>query len=171
VNPEEEIATLQAIIDEILQGIQDILQSGEILSDDFQGLIAQELGETMDRITQLQEELQENPVDGMPPNIPEIPQLDQAPYESSNINSFKYNPDSRELFIKFHGRDTADSGPTYSYQDIPPNIYDVFRRGAVGPRTSGSNRYHTWHRNILPSLGAAAYQLIREGGYQYQRVG
>lgn len=162
---------LQALIAlqaELLSTLERVLASGEVLSDEYMGLIAEQLEWITNRIAELSEQ---NPVEGMPPNLPpQIPQLEQGPYPSSNINSFKYNPETRELFIKFHGRETANSGPTYSYQNIPPNIYEVFRRGAVGPRTSGSNRYHTWHRNILPSLGAAAYQLIREGGFPYQRV-
>ena len=115
---------------------------------------------------------EESPADTLPPNgpPPEAPQLDQGPFPSSNVNSFKYDPKTKQLYVKFHGTDSAESGPTYLYQGIPQNIYDIFSRGRVAPKTSGSNRYHTWIRGVTPSLGASLYALIREGSYPYQRI-
>ena len=163
-----EVQNLITLRDELITALEIILSSGEELSDELQGMIAQELEWLTNRIDELSNE---TPADGLSPTrAPTVPELEPGPFPSSNINSFKYNPDDGELFIKFHGKDTANSGPTYRYEGVPQNIYNVFRRGAVGPRTSGKNKYHTWHRNILPSLGAAAYQLIREGGYPYQRI-
>jgi len=101
---------------------------------------------------------------------PQLPPLEPGPFPSSNINSFKYNPENEKLFVKFHGKDNADSGPVYGYEGVPPYIYDVFRRGAVGPKTSGRNKYHTWVKGVTPSLGASMYALIKQGGFQYQRL-
>ncbi len=99
-----------------------------------------------------------------------VPPLDPGPFESSNVNSYKYNPKTGQLFVKFHGKETADSGPVYSYQGIPKGIYDVFNAGRVAPKTSGQNQYHRWIQGVTPSLGASLYALIRQGGYPYQRV-
>ena len=57
MNPEQEIELLEQLIDELLAGIQDALQSGESLSDEFQGALAQELEATTQRIDQLRSEI------------------------------------------------------------------------------------------------------------------
>lgn len=54
---EEELLNLESLLDELLRGIQDVLQSGETLSDEFQGLLAQELDSTTQRIDQLRESI------------------------------------------------------------------------------------------------------------------
>ena len=98
------------------------------------------------------------------------PETDRAPHESSNINGFKYDPRSQKLYIKFMGKDTADSGPVYKYSGVPQNIFDVILRGGVAPLTSGKNKYHTWHKGITPSHGASVSALIKKGGYEYTRL-
>lgn len=55
MNPQEELALLEDLINQLLVGIQETLQSGEILSDEFQGALAQELQTTTNRIDQLRE--------------------------------------------------------------------------------------------------------------------
>ena len=197
----DELRNLEQLLDELLKGIQDALQSGEVLSDEFQLLLAQELTATTDWIDRLrageqgQEQLQQ--LDPSLPPLPEIeaeqaqianeitppeeptpqapsepiPPLDDAPYESSNISGFKYDPKSQKLIIRFQGKyPQKNSGSIYSYEGVPQNIFNVFRRGAVAPRTSGQNAWHRWHRNQAPSLGASAYALIREGGYKYRKL-
>lgn len=67
-----EIAELERLIEELLQGIQDAMQNGEILSDEFQGLLAQELEATTQRIDELrsiqtQSPEPEQPTGGAPP--------------------------------------------------------------------------------------------------------
>lgn len=57
MNPEQELQLLEQLINELLSGIQDALQSGEILSDEFQGALAQELEVTTQRIDQLRGEV------------------------------------------------------------------------------------------------------------------
>jgi len=39
------VQALERLLDELLRGIQDVLQSGEVLSDEFQGMLAEEIGE------------------------------------------------------------------------------------------------------------------------------
>lgn len=67
MNPLEEIAALQTIIDEILAGIQETIQSGEILSDDLQGLIAEEINLATQRIDELRAEQPQSPPITPPP--------------------------------------------------------------------------------------------------------
>lgn len=143
-------------------------QDGEFLSDELQGMVAETIGLILERIRQEQQEPAQPPAAPVPPAAP--PPLDRGPYPSSNVNSFKYDPTTGTLFVRFHGQETADSGPVYRYQNVPRNIYDVFSKGRVAPRTSGRNQYHRWIRGVTPSLGASLYALIREGGYPYQRI-
>jgi hypothetical protein len=49
----EELNSLESLLDELLAGIQSVLQSGEVLSDEFQGMLAQELDNTFNHIEQL----------------------------------------------------------------------------------------------------------------------
>lgn len=157
MNPEE----LRELLLELVQAINLVMQSGEVLSDEFQGQLAETLSNLVSRIEQgrtPQEEAQPTPP------------LQPGPYPSSNVNAFKYDPRTGTLFVKFHGKDSADSGPVYRYGGVPLNIYDVFSKGRVAPKTSGANRYHRWIRGVTPSLGASLYALIRNGGFPYQRV-
>ncbi len=185
-----EIKALETLIDELLAGIQEVLQSGEVLSDEFQGMIADELSRTIEHIDRLREESNEPPTigdieeeeaiiadnispkepKGTPPIGGPIPPLDAAPHESSNINAFKYDPKTGKLFVKFQGKYPQQNGPVYSYEGVPPFIYEVFQRGAVAPKTSGKNAWHTWKEGVTPSHGASMYALIKNGGYAYRRL-
>ncbi len=185
MNPQ--IQQLEDILDAILRGVQEVLQSGESLPEELQELIAQELNQLTSEIDQLyaNEELEEAEEEQKiigdivsPPEEPaitwgsggNIPTLEPAPHESSNINAFRYEPESGKLYVKFQGKYPQQNGPVYSYEGVPPNIYDVFRRGAVAPKTSGKNSWHTWKEGVSPSHGASMYALIRQGNYPYQRL-
>ncbi len=185
-----DVDELRSLLQELLSVISNVMQSGEELSDEFQGELATTLSLLYDRIeqaeqqqpTQLPEEatqptsaMGETPTtpatgQGAMPTGGPVPELDRAPHESSNINALKFVPDKKQLYVKFMGKDTADSGPVYSYQNVPANIFDVIARGGVGPLTSGKNKYHEWFRNVLPSHGAAVSALLKKGGYAYERV-
>ncbi len=184
MNPE--IQELESILGTLLQVVQETLQSGEVLTDEIQDQIAQVitgLTTEIQNLSQAQDQQGEGGIQTPPsepptpppsgPSIPTggpIPELEQAPHESSNINSFRYDPQSRQLYVKFQGRYPQQNGPIYSYNGVPPFIYDVFRRGSLAPRTSGRNAWHTWREGVTPSHGAAMYALIRSGGYPYQRI-
>lgn len=45
-----------------------------------------------------------------------------------------------------------------------------FSNGAVPAKTSGQNEHGRWWVGKNPSLGAAFSALIRQGGYQYERL-
>lgn len=61
MNPQQELELLEQLVNELLAGIQDVLQSGEVLSDEFQGALAQELEATTQRIDQLRGEIGQQP--------------------------------------------------------------------------------------------------------------
>lgn len=164
MNPEG----LESLLRELVQAVMQTIQSGETLSDEFQGQLAQTLGNLVSRIDEARS--QQSVVESLPPNTGNVPILDQGPYPSSNVNSFKYNPANGQLFVKFHGKDSAGSGPVYKYENVPKNIYDVFSNGRVAPKTSGQNQYHRWIKGVTPSLGASLYALIRNGGFNYSRI-
>lgn len=90
--------------------------------------------------------------------------IQQAPIDSSNIYGFNYNPKSGSLLVRFQ------SGAVYGYQGVPPGVFRVFQQGAIPAKTKGENRFGKWWQGKIPSLGAAFYELIRQGGYPYQRI-
>lgn len=123
------------------------------------------LGELLQNVLQL---IQEPQPQGAPPAP--TPPLQNAPHASAQVNAFKYDPKSQDLFIKYQDKYPGQNGPVYKYSGIPKFIYDVFSRGAVPPKTSGRNDWHEWKEGITPSLGAAVNALIKAGGFQYQRI-
>jgi len=163
-----EIQELQELLRELLAGIQEVLQSGEILTDEFQGQLAETLNILTTRIDELQNE---NPTEVLQPaQAEQPPNIGSGPFESSNINGFKYNPKTKDLYVQFHGPYPQAAGSVYKYNNVPEFIYNVFSQGAVGPKTSGQNRYHKWIKGVTPSLGGTMNALIKAGGFQYQRL-
>lgn len=162
MNPQEEIALLEDLIDQLLKGIQDVIQSGEILSDEFQGMLAEELDFTTQRIDQLRSQ-----------EIPSIPtpepQLGQS-MPSSNISKFGYDEKNGRLLVQFLGKYPDPNGSVYAYGGVPKQIFDLFRMGAVPARTEGKNRWGKWWKGKTPSMGASLYTLIKTANYPYQKL-
>lgn len=155
-----ELQEFENLLRGLLQAIEQVIASGEILSDEFQGELANTINLLWNRIEALR-------VTPTPQPTPELP---PAEYPSSNIHAFRYDPQSQKLFIQFQDKYPQTNGPVYEYGGVPQYIFEVFRRGAVAPKTSGRNKWHTWKKGVTPSLGASAYALIRLGGFPYQRV-
>jgi KTSC domain len=188
LNPE--LSRLENLLSELMQGIQAVLQAGEILSDEFQGVLAQAIGSLFDQIETIKanhpdepsiEDVEEEQAQvanqGQPPQPPPtpptggpIPPLEPAPFESSNINAMRYDPDKQEAYIKFQGKFPAQNGPVYKYSGVPAYIFDVIQRGSVAPKTSGANQWHRWKEGVTPSHGASVNALLKAGGFQYQRL-
>jgi len=141
--------------------VELIAQRGEPLFDDLRALLVQAMEHVATRIQELRAEQ-------VPPTP--IPELEPGPYPSSNINAFQFNPKTKELIVKFQDKYPGQNGPIYSYAGVPDFIFDVFRRGAVGPKTSGKNAWHRWKKGVTPSLGAAMNALIKNGGFSYRRL-
>lgn len=167
MNPDEEIQLLESLVDQLLRGIQEILQSDEVLSDEFQMILAEELETTINRIDQLRNE---NPVENIAPLAQNEPNLDKG-MSSSNVHSFGYDPENNRLLVKFQGDYPQENGPVYGYGGVPEVIFDLFRKGAVPARTDGKNKWGKWWKGKNPSLGASMYTLIKQGGYPYQKLG
>ena len=177
-------------IKDALREVMNLLvQRGQPISDDIKQILTQVMEHVASRITELRqpgsmpsllemENQQEQVSNEMappeqppaPPTGGNVPPLDQAPHESSNINSFKYDPENEQLYVKFQDKYPGQNGPVYSYEGVPNYIYDIFRRGAVAPKTSGSNAWHTWKEGVTPSHGAAMNALLKGGGFAYQRI-
>jgi hypothetical protein len=158
---------IQELKDSLREVLMMISERGQPVNEDMRLMIVRVMEHVANRIQELrtQEQGQGAPI----PPAPPTEHLTPGPFPSSSVNAFDYNDQTGELKVKFHGKDEADAGPTYAYSGVPRFIYDIFRRGAVPPRTSGRNRWHSWTKNRMPSLGAAMYHLIRTN-YPYQRV-
>jgi len=96
--------------------------------------------------------------------------IKQGEFPSSNVEGFKYDPDTKEMFVQFHGPYPNAKGPIYSYGNVPPFLYDIISKGRVAPKTSGKSPYHDWQKGVSPSLGASVYALLRDN-FPYQKVG
>jgi hypothetical protein len=156
---EEQIEELKNALREI---VQLVIARGEPLSDDLKMVLAEVMEHVATRIQELRQEAQAPP--------PQTPPLEPGNFPSSNINAFNYDPKTQKLFVKFQDKYPSQNGPVYQYDGVPNFIFDIFRRGAVAPKTSGRNAWHTWKRGVTPSLGASMAALIKNGGYAYNRL-
>lgn len=156
------VQILEDILRRLLESLDIVLQSGEVLSDEIQGELANVIQNLLMRIEELRsQELPEAPI--------ELPELDKS-MQSSNINSFGYDDKTGQLLVKFQGDYPQENGPVYSYEGVPKQIFELFKRGAVPARTKGQNKWGKWWEGKHPSMGASLYTLIRGGGYPYQRL-
>lgn len=64
---------------------------------------------------------------------------------SSNIEQIRYDDDNKTLFVYFH------SGGAYAYYGVPQEVFQVLIDSE--------------------SVGIAFHKLIRNGGYEYEKVG
>lgn len=94
----------------------------------------------------------------------EIEGIPQAPLQSSNIWGFGYDQRNRKLYVRFQG------DGIYEYDKVPPDVFNRFQSGAVPAKTEGKNNYGFWFKGKNPSLGASFYEIIKNGGYPYQKV-
>lgn len=152
-------------MDQVINLLQTLMQQAGELADQ---LSEEEMAQVLSIFEQALAFIQEQELEGQIGAKPEdLPPSDIA---SSNVNGFFYNPDTQELKVQFHGPYPNAAGSIYSYQNVPQYIYDIFSRGAIGPRTSGKNRYHEWIKNVTPSLGGALNALLKSGGFEYSKL-
>lgn len=152
---------LEDLLRELLQAIQLMVESKEEISDELQGQIAQTLELLFNRIEQLRGEVQPEPT--------EEPEL-QTAMPSSNVEGFAYDNETGRLYVRFLGKHPDRNGPIYQYDNVPANIYEIFKKGAIPAKTDGKNKWGRWWKGKYPSMGATMYHLIRAGGFPYQRV-
>lgn len=84
---------------------------------------------------------------------------------SASVKKLYYNDETQDLVVEFNG------GDRYTYFNIP---FDVFRdvlEGNAVCKTEGSNKWGSWYVGKSPSVGAAVYQILFEGGFNYTKGG
>ena len=153
-------------IEDIKNSLRELMmlinERGQPLSEEMKLQLMKVMEHAADRISTLKQEEQ------VPPAAPE--ELPLAPHESSQINGFQYDPESGKLQVQFHGKYPQAAGSVYEYDDVPAWVYDLFQRGAIAPKTSGSNRFHRWEKGKSPSHGASMNAAIKAGGFSYRKV-
>ena len=157
-------------MDEIVNYFETLLNyaknSAKKLNAASQKALASLMSQVMEVIeSQVQGENAEQEV----PNI--TPSIEPAGHVSAQINGFNYDPNTQQLNVKFQGDFPQENGAIYSYEKVPKYIFDLFARGAVAPKTTGSNAWHAWKKGLAPSLGASMNALIKGGGYKYEKIG
>jgi len=161
-----ELQELESLFFDLLRLVREILDSGEKLSDQTSGEVANFLQDLENKINTLK---QQEPVEGLQPTQPEEPQLNQSG-PSSNVDSFGYDDKTGKLMVRFLGDYPNKEGPVYAYSGVPKEIYNLFQQGAVPARTNGQNKWGKWWKGKVPSLGASLFTLIKNGGYKYQKL-
>lgn len=160
-------------MNELVEYAQSIItfleQNGATLNVESQ----RALGELLQNILQL---IQQEEPQGAPPLTPQGPTGPSGPgitqaMPSSNVEGFAYDDKTGRLLVRFLGKHPNRNGPIYAYDGVPPNIFDIFRRGAIPAKTNGRNKWGEWWQGKYPSIGAAMYHVIRAGGYPYRRMG
>ncbi len=152
-------------MNEAIDLLNSLIQQAAQLADQ---LSEEEMEQVLSVFQDAIEILQQN--ENIVPTTSSAPEVSAGQFPSSNVNGFKYDPKTQELLVQFHGPYPQAEGPVYSYQGVPKFIYSVLERGAVGPKTSGKNRYHEWVRGVTPSYGAVINSLVKAGGYSYRKV-
>lgn len=157
-----ELQELEELMQDLLQAIQLMVESGEEMSDELQGAVAQTLELLYNRIEELRGEAPPEPLEEQPQIQPSMP--------SSNVEGFAYDDKTGRMYVRFLGKHPDRNGPIYQYENVPPNIFEIFSKGAIPAKTDGKNKWGRWWKGKYPSMGAAMYHLIRAGGFPYQRV-
>ena len=152
-------------MDEVIDLLQRLMQQAAELADE---LSEEEMAEVLRVFTEAVKFVEEGNAQALSPEA--IPEIAASEHESSNVNGFFYDPDKQELLVQFHGPYPQAAGSIYSYQNVPPYLYDILSRGAVGPKTSGANRYHRWIKGVSPSLGGSVNAILKAGGFPYQKI-
>lgn len=152
---------MDAWLDEVLAILLDMLEKGEEIPDEVYAAIVQAIeGEALSPEGPLIQPAAESKITPIP----------ASEHESSNVNGFKYDPKTGKLLVQFHGPYPQAEGSVYQYSDVPEYIVDIFARGAIGPKTSGQNRFHKWIRGVSPSLGGSLNALLKAGKFSYKKV-
>ena len=153
----EELQELQNLLSNFLGQVENVLASGENIPDQVAGEIAQTLGALFSRIEELKQ------------ITPNIPPLEEA-MPSSNIGAFNYDPRKQKLFVQFLDKYPNRQGPIYSYEGVPFEIFDLFRKGSYPAKTTGKNRWGKWFKGKYPSIGAAMYGWLKKGNFPYHKL-
>ena len=125
---------IEELKDAIRQVMELIISRGAPISEEVRNMLYKVMEHVANRIGELRNQQQLA-------QITPSTELPSAPFESSNINAFKYDDKTGNLLVKFQDKYPGTNGPIYSYSGVPKFIFEVFKRGAVGPKTSGRNAW------------------------------
>ena len=156
-------------MNELRQAIATVIELATQMIDELDEETMAALAELISAATERLAREGEDPTEGLEPSSQEKMKLER-PYPSSNVHSFGYDDKTGRLLVKFQGDYPDQNGPVYGYEGVPKNIFNLFQKGAIPARTDGSNKWGSWWKGKVPSLGASLYTLIKQGGYQYQRL-
>lgn len=158
---DQEIESLKNALREVMQLVA---QRGDPLSNELKFKIAQVMEHVATRIQELRQQQQEAPITSP------VPEMQQS-MPSSNIHSFNYDYDNGRLLVKYQGDRGPGEGPIYSYEGVPPYLFNLFRKGAAIAKTTGKNKWGQWWKGKSPSIGAAMHAFIINGNYPHNRIG
>lgn len=85
--------------------------------------------------------------------------------KSSNVNRILFNDENNELTIKFN------DGDIYTYKDVEFSVFMDVKDGLAACLTDGESKWGSWYVGKSPSVGAAVYQILVDGGYSYSKGG
>jgi len=140
--------------------IQQVLENQQEFSDQELERIFQVLQQAAEWL----ESRKEAPIESA------VPQVPASDIPSSNVNGFSYDPKSKSLLVQFHGEYPNLEGPIYQYEEVPEVLFKILKSGSVPAKTNGSNRFGSWWKGKLPSLGGTLNALIKAGGFEYKKV-
>lgn len=152
---------LRALLQEFMQAIQLILESGEVLSDELQGQIAKTLNLLMERLDE---------AEGVTGNTPTQPTALPPGQPSSNVAGMAYDDKTHSMLVQFLGKYPNRNGPVYQYPNIPPVIAELLQSGAIPARTNGQNQWGKWWKGKVPSAGASVFTLLKSKNAPFKRL-
>lgn len=117
--------------------------------------------QTLDQIT-AQKEQRDQTMQKIKP-AKEVSEALTKDMKSSVIRKTEYDPAKNLLKVVFN------NSHSYTYDDVPEEIYNKLTEGAIPAKTKGENEYGRWWVGKQPSTGAAFNQLIKKGGYNFTR--
>jgi hypothetical protein len=89
---------------------------------------------------------------------------------SSNVWGFGYDKNTGKMRVKFNGKNMRDAGPTYEYDNVPPEIAAIVGSGGIPAKTTGKNKWGTWWTSKNPSIGSSVNALLKNGGFSYRKI-
>lgn len=155
---------LRKMLQDFMQAIQILIETHEILPDEFW----QQVNETLNLLAQRISEGEritgghtiETPGHAPPP--PGQP--------SSNVAGMAYDPKNHNMVVQFLGKHPNRNGPVYKYPNIPPQIAELLQAGAIPARTNGQNKWGKWWKGKSPSAGASVFTLLKNRNAPFQRL-
>lgn len=160
-------------MNEFMANVQQLLDYLEANANKLSQETQRELAQFLQEAFQFIEMQQQGDVDSLPPTPPKKPKEDEnfsAAFPSSNVEGFAYDDKNEKLLVRFFGKWPNWEGPIYSYDGVPPYIFEMIQRGLIPAKTNGENKWGKWWEGKVPSVGASVNNLLKNGPFPYQRL-